>query len=78
MVREIIKNSDAQLSITLPTEMVGKTIEVLAFEIDPSEINTEILLKGNRLSVIQKISNSSLIDLSTFVFNRDQANNYND
>lgn len=78
MVREIIKNSDAQLSITLPTEMVGKTIEVLAFEIDPSETNTEILLKGNRLSVIQKISNSSLIDLSNFVFNREQANNYND
>jgi hypothetical protein len=62
----------------LPAEMVGKTLEVIAFEIENTTAANSILSKEQRLKRIQKLTSSSQVDLSNFKFNRDEANNYNE
>lgn len=72
MLREIITPKKAVVTLRIPEEMVGKTVEVIAFEINDEE-------KPNRLQRLQQIEDltkSNLIDLSGFKFNRDEANNY--
>lgn len=72
MFREIITPKKAVVTLRIPEEMVGKTVEVIAFEINDEE-------KPNRLQRLQQIEDltkSNLIDLSGFKFNRDEANNY--
>ena len=59
----------------LPEEMVGKTIEVIAFEIDEQKV---VVDKSKRLLEIENLTKSSLVDLSAFKFNRDDANNYDE
>lgn len=69
------KNS---LTIKLPDSFVGKTIEVIAFEIH--QIDNEIIVaaeKKKRIEDINKALNKHRVDLTNFKFNRDKANNYN-
>lgn len=73
MLREIIKPTKTSFTMQLPEEMVGKTIEVIAFEINEPKVATD---KAKRLLAIENLTKSSLADLSTFKFNRDEANNY--
>lgn len=73
MVREIITPKKRLVTVRLPEEMVGKTVELLAFEIDgrKKEIN-----RTERLRRIEDLTRASLVDLSEFTFNRDEANDY--
>jgi len=73
LLREIITPLEASFTMLLPEEMVGKTVEVIAFEIDGEKI---ILNKAQRLLQIEELTKSTLVDLSGFKFNRDQANDY--
>ena len=59
----------------LPEEMVGKTVEVIAFEIDERKPPTT---KAQRLLRIEELTKSSLVDLSGFKFDRDRANDYDE
>jgi len=57
----------------IPAEMVGKTVEVIAFEINEG---SSIPTKAQRLLEIEELTKSSLVDLSGFKFDRDRANDY--
>ncbi len=72
-MREIIKPKKASFTIRLPEEMIGKTVEVIAFEIK-EEVKTPD--KEKRLQEIEELTKSSLVDLGKFKFDRDQANDY--
>jgi hypothetical protein len=73
MLREIIKPKKASFTIQLPEEMVGKTVEVIAFEINGEKAAPN---KAQRLLEIEELTKSSLVDLSGFKFDRDRANDY--
>lgn len=73
MLREIIKPRTTSFTMRLPEEMIGKTVEVIAFEINDAEVVPD---KTLRLQQIEDLTKSSLVDLSGFKFDRDQANNY--
>ncbi|HJP64630.1 MAG TPA: hypothetical protein VJ844_14385 [Mucilaginibacter sp.] len=78
MLREIITPQNPVVTVRLPDEMVGKTIEVIAFEIDSEVAKSETSTKEERLKRIEELTASSLVDLSNFKFNRDEANNYDE
>ena len=76
MLREIITPKKSLVTVRLPDEMVGKTIEVIAFEIEAINTGNENLTREQRLKRIEEITAPSLTDLSNFKFNRDEANDY--
>lgn len=57
--------------------MVGKTVEIIAFEISDQSppVDSD---KQARLGRIRNLTKDKLIDLSGFKFNRDIANDYDD
>lgn len=73
MLREIITQANPSVTLQLPEEMVGKTVEVIAFEIN--EVKT-VTTRAQRLTQIQNLTKNSMTDLSGFKFDRDEANNY--
>ena len=73
MLREIIKPQKASFTMRLPEEMVGKTVEVIAFEIDEAK---PMSTKTQRLEKIEELTKSSMVDLSGFKFDGDSANDY--
>ena len=79
MIRTIVKPSKNSLTLQLPDDLVGKTVEVIAFEID-QDVSTspdkKQLDKGKRMQQIEKGLSNYRIDLSGFKFNRDEANDY--
>jgi hypothetical protein len=75
MLREIIEPKKASFTMRLPEEMVGKTVEVIAFEINDEKAIPD---KTQRLLKIEELTKSTLVDLSGFKFDRDQANNYDE
>ena len=75
MLREIITPKKASFTMRLPEEMVGKTVEVIAFEINDAGAKRT---KAQRLLEIEELTKSSLVDLSGFKFDRDSANNYDE
>jgi len=76
MLRQILQPSSNKFTIQLPDEMVGKTIELLAFEIEDSESVSKTSSASERLKNIQSIFSDCRVDLSGFKFSRDEANNY--
>jgi hypothetical protein len=75
LLRQIIKPKKASFTMRLPDEVVGKTVEVIAFEINGGK---STLTKAQRLLDIEELTKSSLVDLSGFKFDRDSANDYGD
>jgi hypothetical protein len=76
MLRKIITSTEPSLTIQFPQNMVGKTVEIIAFEINDAP--QSIMNKEQRLAAIEEITKDSLVDLTNFKFNRDEANNYNE
>jgi len=79
MIRTIVKPRKNSLTLQLPDYLVGKTVEVIAFEIDgdiSSEPGKKKLDKEKRMQEIEKGLSNYRIDLSGFKFNRDEANDY--
>jgi len=56
--------------------MVGKTVEVIAFEIEAPPGEKKVADKTEKIKLIQEITGKSLVDLSNFKFDRNEANNY--
>lgn len=72
MIRELIKPSGNTYILNLPDEMVGKTVEVIAFEIEESKE-----VKATSIQDIkQKYSRYPVISHDDFQFSRDEANDY--
>ncbi len=66
-------------TLHLPDDMLGKVIEIIAFEIEEEGKNYTIKAisdKQKRLSQIDNLTKDKLVDLSNYKFNRDEANNY--
>lgn len=78
MIRQIITPKDALITLRLPDAMVGKTLEVIAFEIDGVSAQQSFTTKAERLQKIDELTKNSLVDLSNFRFSRNEANNYDD
>ena len=80
MVREIVNSAKNTYTINLPDEMVGKTVEVIAFEINDSVqksiVKTPGDLDDNLKSIKQRYSQYPSISHSGYKFNRDEANDY--
>jgi len=76
MLREIITPLEPVVTMRLPEEMVGKTVEVIAFEIDDASTKKPSLTKEQRLQLIDDLTANTMVDLTNFTFNRDEANNY--
>jgi len=78
MIRTILKSTKNSLTLELPDDLVGKTIEVIAFEID--QINTlekpADIGRAKKIEAINSALNKYSVDLSGFKFDRDQANDY--
>jgi len=68
MLREII-------TLLLPEEMVGKTVEIIAFEIEGKK---DRLSTEQRIKEIEDLTKNTRIDLSGFKFDRDKANDYSE
>lgn len=75
MVREIITQANSSVTLRLPKEMIGKTVEVIAFEINEDK---NVLSRSQRLGQIEDLTKSTLVDLSRFKFDRNEANNYDE
>lgn len=75
MLREIITPTEPSFTMRLPQEMIGKTVEVIAFEINTPDV---VMDKVQRLKEIEDLTKTTLVDLSGFKFDRDQANNYDE
>lgn len=79
MIRTIVKPTKNSLTLQLPDDLVGKTVEVIAFEIEPDislSSGKKNLDKEKRMQEIEKGLSNYRIDLSGFKFNRDEANDY--
>jgi putative N-acetylmannosamine-6-phosphate epimerase len=73
LLREIIKPQKSSFTMRLPDEMVGKTVEVIAFEV--TDTNNPAT-KAQRLARIEELTKATMVDLSGFKFDRDRANDY--
>lgn len=76
MIRQIIIPQNSIVTMQLPEEMVGKTIELTALEIEEPNNSRLVSAREARLQQIEELTASSLVDLSKFKFNRDEANNF--
>lgn len=74
LIREIIFPTENTYTLHLPEEMIGKQVEIIAFEIEKTHLESE---KKN-IDDIKAIFKDNLIDLSNYKFDRDEANNYED
>ncbi|MCF2488289.1 hypothetical protein [Dyadobacter sp. CY347] len=78
LIREIIVPTGNSYTLNLPDEMIGKQVEVIAFEIDNASQNAdvEIMAREQKVNQIREVFKDCLVDLSNFKFDRDEANNY--
>lgn len=70
MYRAIITPKETTLTIELPEQLVGKPVEVLAFELE----KTQQPRKKPSAEEINLFYASYQIDMSGYKFNRDEAN----
>jgi hypothetical protein len=74
MIREIVKPTKNTYLLNLPDEMIGKTVEVIAFEI---EKDSESIVADSTLQDIQKkYSKYPSISHENYQFNRDEAHDH--
>lgn len=72
MIREIVKPQGNTYVLQLPDEMIGKTVEVIAFEIE--EKGT--LLPQKSMTQLRAELKELTVDMKDFKFDRDEANDY--
>lgn len=77
LVKKVIVPTSTTFTLTLPKEMIGKEIEVVASEVKAPRVLTE-LEKQQRMEAIEAIFQDSRVDLRNFKFDRDEANTYDD
>lgn len=72
LIREIIYPTENNYTLRLPDEMIGKQVEVIAFEI--GKMSPKVV--SDKMERLSKSLDNLKIDLSNFKFNRDEANDY--
>ncbi|MGZ3754818.1 MAG: hypothetical protein ACXVAY_10220 [Mucilaginibacter sp.] len=77
MIRELIKPIENSYLLNLPNEMIGKTVEIIAFEIENEESSTNTIEAAQNIQTIrEKYARYPVISHDNFKFNRDEANDY--
>ncbi len=80
MIREIVESAENTYLINFPQELVGKKVEVIAFEIEEEKPNPLPPLDATRESRLQDIrerySKLPRTSHENYKFDRDEANNY--
>lgn len=74
LIREIIVPTSTSYVLKLPDEMVGKQVEVIAFELS-SQTLPDI---EERMTKINDSLSKLKVDLTNWKFDRDEANNYDE
>ena len=73
MYRQIITPENTKLILQLPAELVGKEVEVIAFAIEESPQLSDRDSRKYSLEKARKFFDANKIDMSNFIFNRDDA-----
>lgn len=71
----IIPTQDTYL-LQLPPYLIGKNVEILAFEVRREPEMLIPLSKESRIQYLKQALERFRVDLSNFKFNRDEANDY--
>jgi hypothetical protein len=77
MIREVFTPKKNTYVLNLPDEMVGKTVEVIAFEV--GDVKNKIgkpQTSQNLKDIKEKYSRYPIITHDNYQFNRDEANDY--
>jgi len=76
MIREIVKPTKNTYTLNLPDEMIGKVVEVIAFEIKKNTevISTTSTAKKKLSEIKKKYSKYPLVSHVNYKFDRDEAN----
>jgi hypothetical protein len=77
MVREIIQPHENAYTIQLPDELMGKTVEIIAFAIEEQNtkaVINEIDLEKRLKSIRERYSTFPSISHANYSFDRDEAN----
>jgi hypothetical protein len=72
MIRTLIVPDQQNINIRIPESFVGKTVEIIAFEINETEDPSKAVPKS--FDEILKFYRSVNLDLSEYKFDRDEAN----
>jgi hypothetical protein len=77
MIRELIKPVDNVYVLNLPDEMIGKTVEIIAFEVENSSKPEGGSHSPTSLQDIEnRYGRYPVISHNSYKFNRDEANDY--
>lgn len=74
LIREIIVPTGNSYTLNLPDEMIGKQVEVIAFEIENKPVDE----KADKIARLSESLKDLRVDLSNYKFDRDEANNYDE
>lgn len=74
LIGEIITPTSNAYVLNLPDKMIGKQVEVIAFELESKLIND----KEDKMKRLDESLLDLKVDLSNFKFDRDEANNYDE
>lgn len=73
MIREIVESAENTYTLNFPKELVGKKVEVIAFEIEEA-VQKSVPKKS--IEQFNKELKGLTTNLGGFKFNRDEANDY--
>lgn len=79
MLRQIITPLEPSFTLQFPNDMLGKTIEIIAFELNEQSGKSQVSNDNDkmlRLKRIKDLTKDKLVDLRNYKFNRNEANNY--
>lgn len=76
LLREIIVPTENAYTLYLPDALIGKRVEVIAFELEEQRPETQT--DPEKKASIQGIFEGVRVDLSHFKFDRNEANNYDE
>jgi len=78
MIRKIIIPKERTYTLEIPESFLGKEVEILAFEVS-EEKNTKSYTvndQNEKLKRLTEMLKGCRVDLSDFIFGRNQANDY--
>jgi hypothetical protein len=74
MIREIVKPAGKTYTLNLPDDMIGKTVEVIAFEIEKNADPVHGAI--NVADIKRRYSKYPVISHENYQFNRDAAHDH--
>ncbi|HWV73764.1 MAG TPA: hypothetical protein VN040_18705 [Pseudosphingobacterium sp.] len=76
MIRTIIKPTKRSLTIKLPENLIGKVVEVLAFEVEETKETKKRITKKSSVEQLKKEFAEFSFNGGGYKFDRDEANDY--